>query len=194
MVVRLGCNACDEFVSVQKLPRQPQAASRPRAGADSFVVGGQGQMGEGAQHRHGRGRQGLRMGACLFAPGGGRSRMPATGTGARNARSRASRSLPSGTPSLKFCWKSTADRAIRRAVVTPIWLRQEVRQGTIEFALPQASGRQPGSMPLFVKAAAAAGAVMNLTSALAASASFAPAMMPLENVVNCWMSAGNGPT
>src|SRR6266496_4234948 len=43
-------------------------------------------------------------------------------------------------------------------------------------------------------AAAAAGAVMNLTSALAASASFAPAMMPLENVVNCWMSAGNGPT
>ena len=54
--------------------------------------------------------------------------------------------------------------------------------------------RQPGSMPLFLKAAAAAGAVMNLMSALAASASFAPAMMPLENVVNCWMSAGSGLT
>jgi hypothetical protein len=54
--------------------------------------------------------------------------------------------------------------------------------------------RQPGSMPRFLKAAAAAGAVMNLTSALAPSASLAPAIMPLENMVNCWTSAGSGPT
>ena len=39
----------------------------------------------------------------------------------------------------------------------------------------------------------AAGAVMNLTSALAASASFAPAWMPPENTVMLWMSAGSGP-
>src|SRR5262249_20919563 len=48
------------------------------------------------------------------------------------------------------------------------------------------AARQPGSMPRFLKAAAAAGA-------LAASGSFAPAMMPLANMVYCWISVGSGP-
>ena len=43
--------------------------------------------------------------------------------------------------------------------------------------------------PLFLKAAAAAGAVMNLTNAFAASTSFAPTRMPLEKTV---ISAGRG--
>src|SRR4029453_7393349 len=73
------------------------------------------------------------------------SRPPAPGTGARNAGSRARRSLPSGTPSLKFCWKSPADRAVRRAVVAPTSFRQQVRQGAIEFASSQ--GTQPPARP-----------------------------------------------
>src|SRR6267143_7228558 len=53
---------------------------------------------------------------------------------------------------------------------------------------------QAGSRPCFLMTAAPAGAVMNLTSALAASACFAPAWMPAENMVMRWSSPGSGPT
>src|SRR5262249_43108714 len=43
----------DEFAGVQTFPRQGKAARRPRAGAGSAVVGWQGPVGQGAQHRHG---------------------------------------------------------------------------------------------------------------------------------------------
>src|SRR5262245_35132878 len=62
---------CDGFARVQALSRQGKA-SQPRAGARGAVVGGQGRLGQGAQDRHGRSRQGLRLGACLFAPRGRR--------------------------------------------------------------------------------------------------------------------------
>ena len=54
--------------------------------------------------------------------------------------------------------------------------------------------RQPGSMPRFLNAEPASGVVRNLTSVLAASASLAPTIMPLENTVVCCTSAGSGPT
>src|SRR6266581_4676490 len=53
---------------------------------------------------------------------------------------------------------------------------------------------QAGSKPCFLMTDAAAGAVMNLTSARAASACFAPAWMPAENMVMRWSSPGSGPT
>src|SRR5207302_11343799 len=54
--------------------------------------------------------------------------------------------------------------------------------------------RQAGSRPCFLMTAAAAGAEMNLASARAASACFAPAWTPAENTVMRWSSPGSGPT
>ena len=52
--------------------------------------------------------------------------------------------------------------------------------------------RQPGSMPRLLNAEPASGVVRNLTRVLAASASLALTMMPLENTVVCCTSAEAG--
>jgi hypothetical protein len=52
----------------------------------------------------------------------------------------------------------------------------------------------PGSMPRCLYTAPACGEVMNRTSARAASASLAPARIPLENTVYFCTLAGKGPT
>src|SRR5262245_11552070 len=65
---------------------------------------------------------------------------------------------------------------------------------TLTSELPGRQWRQPGSMPRFLNAEPASGDVRNLTSALAASASLASTIMPLENTVVCCTSAGSGPT
>src|SRR5437773_2694127 len=52
---------------------------------------------------------------------------------------------------------------------------------------------QPGSIPLLLMTRAAAGAVRNFMSALAASGAPAAMCTAAENTVVCWMSAGKGP-
>lgn len=66
--------------------------------------------------------------------------------------------------------------------------------GTSSNRNSKAIERQPGSMPRFLKAAAASGDVMNLTSARAASGCLPLAAMPLAKIVIFWMSAGSAPT
>src|SRR5882762_1511466 len=87
------------------------------------------------------------------------------------------------------CRDSVFHSVLPAAFWFPPAARGDYRTGGGEFQPDQA-----GSRPCFLMTGAAAGAVMNLTSARAASACFAPAWMPAENMVIRWSSPGSGPT
>ena len=59
--------------------------------------------------------------------------------------------------------------------------------------IPRGNLRQPGSSPCVSIVGAAAGAVRNMISAVAASASFAAVGTPPEYMVMFWIPAGRGP-